>query len=552
MTAMPGETLSCVGCHEKRNTAPPAHTTIAGTRPPAAIEPWRGPTRGFSFGREVQPVLDKYCVGCHNGQPDQQGRQIVDLRGGQNAFVVFRGGDPQGQVVRDVPKEKLLGKYGGVFPPSYLTLRSFVRAGGLESDLHVLPPMEFHADTTELIQMLRKGHHHVQMDDEAWDRLYTWIDLNAPCHGTWAEVTRIPGDQRRRRCELRKLYGGVEEDAEEVPEVAAAPVQPIVPEPEPEENTRVALAARQPVQETRADKPPVPPSAPGWPFDAAEAARRQQSAGPLARTITIGGVRIDMVKIPAGSFVIGDAGGYPDERPLTVVKIDKPFWMSKHEITNRQYAEFDPTHESRFEHRTSWIFSEQYLGWPLNGSEQPVVRVSWNQAMAYCRWLSQQTGQQFTLPTEAEWEYACRAGTATPLWYGGLDADFSPAANMADYSIRNLAYEGWRPRSPDIAPRDARFNDHALVTAAVGSYRANPWGLCDMHGNAAEWTRSKYAPYPYRADDGRNDPAADGQRVVRGGSWYDRPQRCRSALRLAYAPYQRVFNVGFRVVCQSP
>jgi len=543
MTAMPGETLSCVGCHEKRNTAPPVHTTIAGTRPPSGIEPWRGPTRGFSFGREVQPVLDKYCVGCHNSQPDQQGRQIVDLRGQQNAFVVFRGGDPQGQVVRDVPKEKLLGKYGGVFPPSYLTLRSFVRVGGLESDLHVLPPLEFHADTTELVQMLRKGHHHVQMDDEAWDRLYTWIDLNAPCHGTWAEVTRIPGDQRQRRCELRRLYGGVEEDAEEVPEVAAAPLQAILPEPEGNG------------QDTRADKPPVPPrgrvALPAGPA-VEQDARAGKPPVPPRRTVTSGGVQIEMVKIPAGSFVMGDARGYPDERPLGLVKIDKPFWMSKCEITNRQYAEFDPTHDSRFEHRTSWIFSEQYLGWALGGSEQPVVRVSWNQAMAFCRWLSQQTGMEFTLPTEAEWEYACRAGTATPLWYGDLDTDFSQAANMADYSIRNLAYEGWPPRSPDIAPRDARFNDHALVTAAVGSYRANPWGLCDMHGNAAEWTRSTCAPYPYRADDGRNDPGADGLRVVRGGSWYDRPQRCRSAFRLAYAPYQRVFNVGFRVVCESP
>jgi formylglycine-generating enzyme required for sulfatase activity len=74
--------------------------------------------------------------------------------------------------------------------------------------------------------------------------------------------------------------------------------------------------------------------------------------------------------------------------------------------------------------------------------------------------------------------------------------------------------------------------------------------LHDLHGNAAEWTRSQYAAYPYRDDDGRNDPAAPGQRVVRGGSWFDRPQRCRSAFRLAYEPYQRVFNVGFRVVCE--
>ena len=191
MTAMPGETLSCVGCHDRRNSSPPSMQTIAARRKPSAVEPWYGPTRGFSFRREVQPVLDKYCVGCHDGQPRDDGQQVPDLRGDQNAYVVFRGGDPRGQIVRDTPKEKLLGKYGGVFEPSYLTLRNLVRVGGLESDLHLLPPMEFHAGTTQLVQMLRKGHHGVQLDAEAWDRLATWIDLNAPCHGTWSEVTPI-------------------------------------------------------------------------------------------------------------------------------------------------------------------------------------------------------------------------------------------------------------------------------------------------------------------------------------------------------------------------
>ena len=176
------------------------------------------------------------------------------------------------------------------------------------------------------------------------------------------------------------------------------------------------------------------------------------------------------------------------------------------EITNAQYSLFDPAHDSRFEDRTSWIFSEEYLGWPLDGPRQPVVRVSWQRAMQFCDWLSQKTGLRFTLPTEAQWEYACRAGSATPMWYGGLDADFSQVANLADYTIRNLAYEGWRPKSPDLAPREARFNDGKLVTADVGSYRPNPWGLYDMHGNAAEWTRTNYRPYPYREDDGRNTP----------------------------------------------
>ena len=137
------------------------------------------------------------------------------------------------------------------------------------------------------------------------------------------------------------------------------------------------------------------------------------------------------------------------------------------------------------------------------------------------------------------------------MFYGDLDADFSRSANVADATIKRLAYEGWRPKPPDLVPRDARFDDAALVTVEVGSYWPNPWGLYDMHGNAAEWTRSTYEPYPYREDDGRNEVANDGEKVVRGGSWYDRPKRCRSAFRLSYPEYQRVYNVGFRVVVHS-
>ena len=102
----------------------------------------------------------------------------------------------------------------------------------------------------------------------------------------------------------------------------------------------------------------------------------------------------------------------------------------------------------------------------------------------------------------------------------------------------------------DWIPKDSRFNDGALLAIKPGSYQANPWGLFDMHGNVAEWTRSLYRPYPYQDSDGRNAAAVAGPRVVRGGSWRDRPARCRSAARLGYAPYQKAFNVGFRVVCE--
>ena len=186
----------------------------------------------------------------------------------------------------------------------------------------------------------------------------------------------------------------------------------------------------------------------------------------------------------------------------------------------------------------------------LNAPTQPVVRVSWTQAMAFCDWLSKKTGRKVTLPTEAQWEYACRAGSASALAYGGLDTDFSPWANLADTSISKLAYWG-RHDVPDLIPRDARFDDGMLVTAPVGKYKPNAWGLHDMHGNSWEWTRSAYRPYPWRDNDGRNAADSPGVKVIRGGSWRDRPKRCRSGFRLSYPAWQKVYNVGFRVVVES-
>jgi formylglycine-generating enzyme required for sulfatase activity len=138
-----------------------------------------------------------------------------------------------------------------------------------------------------------------------------------------------------------------------------------------------------------------------------------------------------------------------------------------------------------------------------------------------------------------------------PFSYGGLDTDFSTFGNMGDASLRKLADEGWRPKSPDLIPKDNRSNDGALVTCAIGRYAPNAWGLYDMHGNAAEWTRSNYHPYPYRADDDRKTDATGSNKTIRGGSWRDRPAHCRSASRWSYAPWQKVFNVGFRVIIEA-
>ncbi len=549
LTAMPGELVSCVGCHDQQNGAPPNFNTIAARRRPSEIDPWHGPARGFSFPREVQPVLDKYCVGCHHGGTWQDGTRLSDLRRDQDDLskkIVFRPHRNDPEVVRGASLEELAKKYAAVFPPSYVELRRFVRVGGLESDLYVLKPGEFHADTTELFQMLNKGHYGVRLDDESRQRLATWIDLNAPCHGSWAEALgtdRVREPSRRRR-ELRRLYVGDDDDPEAVVETSLlmkTSIEPVAADPMPTPH-----APAEAVQ------------CPDWPFEASEARRRQQAAGATRRVLDLGdGVTLELVLVPAGQFVIGDPGGQPDERPPARVKIDEPFWMGRFEVTNRQYARFDPNHDSRHEHGTASFIGQRAIGPPLNGPRQPVVRVSWKEAMAFCRWLSKRPGtldtaQEVTLPTEAQWEYACRAGTAGPFFYGDIDTDFSPFANLADATIKQWAYFNETRRSADQVPRDARFDDGALVTVDVGRYRPNAWGLHDVHGNVWEWTRSAYRPYPYCDHDGRNDSTAAEGKSVRGGSWYDRPQRCNSAFRLSYPPWQKVYNVGFRVAVLGP
>jgi formylglycine-generating enzyme required for sulfatase activity len=522
---MPGEVLQCNGCHESQNDAALTKTTLAVNRRPADITPWYGETRGFDYSREVQPVIDRYCVGCHNGQPLADGTVTVNLRGDQmiDDFKMVTAGNG--------------GNRGGRFSVGYAELHRYVRRSGIESDIHLLTPMEFHAGTTELVQMLEKGHYGVVLDDESWDRIITWIDMNCPFHGTWGEnLNRNAQQQGARRMELLKLYAGIEDNPEYVPPLPAEPVAFIPPEPvtrpRPREFSTLA-----------------------WPFSAKEAADRQAKLGDIRKTIDLGGGQnVELVFVPAGEFVMGSLDGPPDEWPQSTVRIEKPFWMGVHEISNAQYAQFDPQHDSHVEPKQAYQFGVH--GYPMDRPEQPVVRVSWDRAMDFCRWLSEKTGSDVTLPTEAQWEYAARAGSAQPFWFGGLDDDFGPYANMADVNIRKFASNPYTvdqaypnaTKYDDYMPREPRFDDGVLLTCEGGRYEPNPWGLCDMHGNVAEWTRSTYRPYPYESADGREDPASTERPVVRGGSWRDRPKRSTASYRLAYEKYQRVFNVGFRIV----
>jgi formylglycine-generating enzyme required for sulfatase activity len=497
MTAMPGETLSCVGCHDQQNSAPPVARNLALAKAPAEITPWYGPTRGFSFVREVQPVLDRYCVGCHDGKAGPDSAARPDFRAAPAVH----------------PQAGNAGYNNSTqFTPAYLALRAYVRGHTIESDLHLLTPGEFSADTTELIQLLRAGHHGVNLDAEAWDRLITWIDLNTPAHGTWSEIVG-PGKvaaQRDRRRELLKRYANRDEDPEAIPAAAATPVAFEAP----------ASTAAQPA--------PARMEIPGWPFAAAEAARRQGEDGQFERRLDLGGgVFLDLVRIPSGELVMGNS---------TRVAIREPFWLGRCEITNAQFARFDPSHDSRIERGDFLQFSTTERGYPANLPQQPVVRVSWDQAQAFCRWLTAKSGEPCALPGEAQWEYACRAGTASPLWFGALETDFSKFANLADHSLRVMPTFGWGLPSgaiPPWRPAIETVNDGFRIAAPAGSFAPNAWGLCDMAGNVWEWT----------ADDFNAE-----RKAVRGGSWAERPGLATSASRQGYRPWQRVYHVGFRVM----
>lgn len=536
-TAMPGETLSCLGCHEDKRSVPQPQIRMASRKQPQKIQEWYGKERGFSYRHEVQPVLDRACVACHN----ESNPAIPYLKGdrwekGWVSNISGRAGT----------------EYGGHFTVSYVNLHRYVRRPGIESDIQMLVPMDVHADQTELMRMLNKGHHGVKLSAEEVERLACWIDFNAPFHGRRMDIPEY--DNAKKWVELKKNYA----------EMLNAPVidHDYLPE------LKTDIVAQMPSKKVidAGEK-----QLSGWPFynpaggvNRAYSSHNRQIGGgstnyqmeiPLSDNISL-----QLVKIPAGQFLMGSQAS-PDEMPVTKTEIEKAFWMGRFEVTNELYALFDAEHDSRDEYRHGYQFGRK--GYPLNEPKQPVVRVSWQEAMAFCDWLSKKTGKKFTLPTESQWEWACRAGSDTPFYFGGLGSDFTRYANLGDIRLRDFAactafkfYEGAEildnpNKYDDWIPRDTVYDDGGFVSEVVGRYRPNPWELCDMHGNVAEWTRTAYAPYPYRDDDGRNDKETKGMRVTRGGSWYDRPFRATSSFRQPYRDYQKVYNVGFRVIMEE-
>ncbi len=242
---------------------------------------------------------------------------------------------------------------------------------------------------------------------------------------------------------------------------------------------------------------------------------------PDAATFT-NSVGLRMVRIEPGTFVMGAEQGEWDERPLHEVTISQPFAMSATEVTNAQFEQFDADHGKV---RGKLGFSK--------AEDEAVVFVSWREAMAFCRWLSDKEGLPYRLPTEAEWEFACRAGTTTAYHTG----DTLPSALHKNVGV------SWFPdkRTP-----------HGNVSLQVGQTPPNAWGLCDMHGNVEEWCLDWHGPYVI---DSQIDPVGRGDgdfRVTRGGSHSTTLEFLRSSNRSGTLPDDRNWLIGFRVVQGEP
>ena len=230
---------------------------------------------------------------------------------------------------------------------------------------------------------------------------------------------------------------------------------------------------------------------------------------------------LGMVWIKPGTFIMGspetDPDSDPDEYPQTVVTLTRGFWMGVHEVTQGEYQAVMNSNPSYF----------------TGDPNRPVERVSWDDAVVYCSKLTTQerdagripSNWQYYLPTEAQWEYACRAGARTARFCYGDDIGYTALGNYAWY-----------------------YDNSGGTTHPVEQKLGNGWGLMDMHGNVWEWCADWYATYPVGSATDPSGPTTGSYRVIRGGSWLHLAGDCRSAYRYYYGPAYRYAFIGFRVV----
>jgi formylglycine-generating enzyme required for sulfatase activity len=229
---------------------------------------------------------------------------------------------------------------------------------------------------------------------------------------------------------------------------------------------------------------------------------------------------MELVLIPAGKFLMGSPEGDKDafdaEHPQHRVRITRPFYLSATEVTRGQFRQF--VKEAGYQIDGGW----QNTGFKQT-DDHPVVNVSWNDAVAFCKWLSRKEEVTYRLPTEAEWEYACRAGTTTRYSFGDDEASLGEFA--------------WF------------IGNSKGATHPVGQKSRNSWGLHDMYSNAWEWCSDGYADDYYKRSPVDDPQGVEGAtvRVIRGGGWFSGPRSARAANRNGYAPGSRDISLGFRL-----
>ena len=251
------------------------------------------------------------------------------------------------------------------------------------------------------------------------------------------------------------------------------------------------------------------------------------------------GVTLDMVLIPGGTFLMGSPQDELEhsvsESPQHEVTVPS-FFMGKYPVTQAQWQAVValPKVDRDLKPDPS----------KFKGSDRPLENVSWDDATDFCRRLAHKTGRPYRLPSEAEWEYAARAGTTTPFYFGE-----TITTDLANYNGSDNHFGSYGRGSKGIYRKE---------TTSVGSFPANAFGLYDMHGNVWEWCEDHWHDnYKGAPNDGSawidSEAKKDASRVMRGGSWYDNPVDCRSAFRLYhYARFGGNYDVGFRVGCRVP
>ena len=295
---------------------------------------------------------------------------------------------------------------------------------------------------------------------------------------------------------------------------------------------------------------------------------------------TANSIGMKMVLVPAGEFLMGGqesakelVEGFPayrrpadffkDEYPQHRVRITKPFQLGKYEVTVGQFRRFADETRYKTEAETDGMGGWGYdsatgkcrgrdlkFNWRNPGFKQsddhPVLDVTWNDATAFCKWLSRKEGKTYRLPTEAEWEYACRAGTTTRYSNGDDPKKLAEIANVGD--------DKGRTTFPHVQELDIPKDGPVKFTVPVGQFPPNRFGLCDMHGNVWEWCSDWYGAdyYAHSPVDDPSGPESGTKRVRRGGAWHSFPLWARASFRNWNSPKSRCVNLGFRVAADEP